>query len=153
VLELTRQVVLRDMRDFVAQHRGEFVLGFRGQDETTVHADVAAGAGKGVQRRVDHHEKAETRPRIAGAARQALAEAIDIADYQRVIQHWHRLAYLAHEGDADALLKLCRQETAARVAHFGQCNLRLRGGQAQTQQQTHKATQHGGHGSVATGID
>src|SRR3569623_1524403 len=45
-VDCAQHMVLRDMRDFVCEHRGELALALARKDETTVYADVAAGPAK-----------------------------------------------------------------------------------------------------------
>jgi hypothetical protein len=142
VFQRPRQVALRDVRNFVAEHGGQFVLGLGGQDQAAVHADVAARAGERVQRRVRDDEEIEAALRIAAVAAQALADTLQVAVDERVVQHRHALAHLAHEADADALLQLLGQQSPGRIANFGQGDFRLRKRHAQAKQQADQATQH-----------
>ena len=54
-----RQVMLRDVRDFVRQHGGELGLVLREQDEAGVDADVAAGQRERVDRGIGNGEELE----------------------------------------------------------------------------------------------
>ena len=63
-----RQVVLRDVRDFVREHRGELGFVLREQDEAGVDADEAAGQRERVDRGVGDGEELEVLRGSRGSA-------------------------------------------------------------------------------------
>ena len=52
-------MTLRDVRDFVRHHAGEFAFVFRFQHQAGIDADEAAGQREGVDAGVAHREEAE----------------------------------------------------------------------------------------------
>ena len=53
------QMLLGNMRNLMREHGGQFVFVAGGGDKSCIHADKTAGQGKGVDRRIAHHEKRE----------------------------------------------------------------------------------------------
>ena len=66
------------MGDFVTQHARHFGFTLRGDNQASVHTDVAAGQRKGVDLRIAHQKKLERLPRIAAARGEAIAYADDV---------------------------------------------------------------------------
>jgi hypothetical protein len=66
LVDLSRNVSLRDVRDLVRHHTGQLTLGLCGEDQPGVHADVAAGHRERVDAVVAEREEVELRARASG---------------------------------------------------------------------------------------
>src|SRR3569623_588519 len=102
-VDCAQQMVLRDMRDFVCEHRGELALALARKDETTVYADVAAGAREGVDARIGHDEEGVRIWLRSGVREQAIAETLYVFGDLRVFDDLDAAAQRAHEFGAHAL--------------------------------------------------
>ena len=73
-----RHVVLGHVRDFVRQHRGQFRFALRGDDQSGMHADVAARQREGVERGILDQEELEILAHVLAVGHQAVAEGVEI---------------------------------------------------------------------------
>jgi hypothetical protein len=114
-------VVLRDVRNFVRQHRSQFRFALRGDDQTGMHADVAARQGESIERGILHQEKLEILARILAVGHEAVAEGVEVlGDFGIVGKSGIVQADVAHDRLADAAFGLRRQRKLRRVAQIGQ---------------------------------
>ena len=72
------RMLLRDMRDLVADHRGELGLGVQVQQQAAMQIDEAATGGEGVDGVVVEHDEHPLGIRQRAAARDALTEFVDV---------------------------------------------------------------------------
>ncbi len=56
------------------QYRGHFAFRFGRQQQTAMYADIAAGAGKGVDAGIEHHKKVKPRCLRIGAGKQTISQ-------------------------------------------------------------------------------
>jgi len=82
-----QHVALGDVRDFVREHTGEFVLVARGEHGAGVHADIAAEGGEGIDLPVAHHEEGEGLLGTIRGRGEAMAHARQPGVEQRVLEH------------------------------------------------------------------
>ena len=71
-------MLLRDMRDLVADHRGELGLRVQVQQQAAMQIDEAATGGEGVDGVVVEHDEHPLGVRQRAAARDALTEFVDV---------------------------------------------------------------------------
>ena len=136
--EQAGDMALRDVRDFVRKHRGEFGLGFGGEQQPGVHTDKAARQRKRVDGRIPDREELEIEPRAGTCRDQLLAQHVQVLGDLRVVQVARfAIADVARNAFAEAPLHLRRQLAARWIAKFGQ-RLRVhphavRGGEEQNE--------------------
>ncbi len=73
-----RHVPLRDVRDFVCEHRRELGFGLREKDEAGVHSDVPARQRKGVDGGIGHGKELEILPPLGDRGNEPVAELVQI---------------------------------------------------------------------------
>jgi hypothetical protein len=146
--DAARDVPLRDMAEFMRQHRGQFVGRGRQRDQAQVHAHVAARQRKGIDAAVAHQE------RLPGEG--AIDLAVDVADlacprHQRVPQRLQVLLQhgvvqegrvaptFAHDLVAQAAFGTDAQIGRGRLAQRRQAHLGLHGQARQRHQDGHGA--------------
>ena len=96
----------------MGQYRGEFTLRLGGGDQPAVDADIAAGAGKGVDLGGIHQEEVVTAPRGFTGCNQAITQGLDITLHQGVGVDLHAATDTAHKGLAEPLLLHRGQEVS-----------------------------------------
>jgi hypothetical protein len=84
--EHPREMLLRDVRDFVAEHRRELRLGLRGQQQTRVHADVAARHRERVDRVVADAEERELGASAGAHRDEAPADRREVVVDLRIVE-------------------------------------------------------------------
>ncbi|MCY1358410.1 hypothetical protein D9M69_449460 [compost metagenome] len=100
-LDAAGEVALRQVRQFVGQHRGVLGLGGGIEEEAAVDADDAAGGGEGVElRAVEQHEFQAPVLQLAGLG-QAVDTGFDIVFQLRVVELRHLAAQQAQPGAAE----------------------------------------------------
>ena len=138
-------MALRQVGQFVGEHRGELGFGLRVQEQPAVDADDAARHGEGVElRAVEDHELQAAVLQLAGLG-QAVDVAFDEVLEQRVRQLRDLAAQHAQPGAAELVLLFGRDDGRAGVAQRRQViGARHRAqGQADGKQQQGRA--RGGH--------
>jgi hypothetical protein len=111
---------LRDVRDFVREHPGQLVFASRCFEEARMHADVAAGQGKGINVRVIDHEERECVSAVIGLGGYAMTDVVDVFGDLRVFDQLSAGADLMHDRTADLCLGTLRQGGVRRAAEVGQ---------------------------------
>ncbi len=81
-----RQVMLRDVGDFMCQHRGQFRFALRGKDKPAVHPNKAAGQCEGVDAVVVEDKKFKRLPRLVAVGDQLIAELIEVVADLGIVQ-------------------------------------------------------------------
>ena len=79
-----RDVPLRDVRDLVGQHAGEFVFIAGRIDQAGMHTDVAAGQGEGIDIGIVDDEEREALAAVVGLRGNAVAHFVDVLGDLRV---------------------------------------------------------------------
>ena len=125
-----RHVALRDVRDFVREHRRQFGFGLRQQDEARVDADIAARQRERVDRGVGHREELELLPALRNRRDQPVTELVQIVVDLRVFEVGAARADLPHDHLAD-LVFLRRSERGLRLLAQVRQRLRVRGARAE----------------------
>ena len=105
-----RIVMLGDVRDFVAQHRGEFRFALCQQDQSGVDADETAGQGEGVDGVVVDGEELERLSRFRAVCHQPSAELVEIVGNLGVVHVAVAGANLEHALFADLPFHLRRNQ-------------------------------------------
>ena len=113
-------MALADVGDFVRQDRGEFGFGLRRGDQAGEDADMAIGAGEGIDRRLIDEKEAVTPTARLGGGHQPLPQVLQIVRQQGVIQHGQGLADAAHEGLAELAFLGIGHEGIRRAAEVRQ---------------------------------
>ncbi len=92
LLDAAQHVLLGDVRDFVRQHRRDFVLALGGQHQAGIHADVAAEGGEGVDLPVLEHEEGELLLRLGAVGAEPGTHGLQPVVDQRIV---HQVAVVA----------------------------------------------------------
>ncbi len=121
------QVALRDVRRLVREHARELVLVGGREEQAAVDHDESARHREGVDDRIAHHGVVELMLSLLGAAREAVAELLDVVGDLRVLEHDPLRAHLPRPRLADLELLLQRHGGGGRTAEIGQVLLLLRG--------------------------
>ncbi len=122
-----RDMVLRDVRDFVREHARELGFGLGEQDEPGVDADEAAGQRERVDLRIRHAEELEVLLDVRRRRDEPVSELVQVVVDLGIIDVAAARAHLAHDRFAELALLGGREIGLRRVAEIGQA-LRTRGG-------------------------
>ena len=115
-----RIVVLRDVRDFVAQHRGEFGLALCQLDQSRVDAYKAAGQGKGVDGVIVDGKKFKRLSGFRTVGDEPSTELVEVVGDLRIVHVTLVGTDLEHALFADLTFHLRRDDFLGYVAHIRQ---------------------------------
>ena len=116
-------VPLRNVRDLMRQYASQFIFAAGGLNEPCVHADIAAGQGKGIDARVIYNEKLEAVVPVVGLCRDAMTDLIDVFVDQWVFNDLTAHANLRHDRAPETVLFGFRQNRIGRAAHVRQLDV------------------------------
>jgi len=129
-----RDVPLRDVRDFVAQHPYELRFRLRRQEQARVHSDETTWQGERVDRAVLQREEREIHARIRTDRYQPIADPVEVVRDVRIIEIGRRRTYLTHDPVADRTLLAERKRRLGRIAQFGKIVCPRRNQEAEREQ-------------------
>ena len=115
-----RNVPLRDVGDFVRDDSCEFVLVPGCLEKSRMHANVAAGQGKGVDSRVLHGEKRELVIAFVRLGRNPAADGVEVLGYQGIFHDLAAVADVAHDHAPDLSLGAVVENRVGRAAEIWQ---------------------------------
>ena len=118
-----QDVVLGHVRDFVREHAGDLVFAIGRQHQPGVGADVTAERGEGVDLPVLEHEEGERLRGLVAAGAQPVADALQPALDQRIVEHVAVMAQLAERHRAVLGLLRRAEELACGGADVGQAGV------------------------------
>ncbi len=81
-----RIVMLSDVRDLMAQHRGQFGFGLCQLDQSGVDTDEAAGQGEGIDGIVIDGEEFEWLARLGTVGNQSSTQLVEVVGYLGIVQ-------------------------------------------------------------------
>lgn len=117
-------MTLADVPDFVSDHAGQFTFALRGDDQSGVHGDKAAGNRKGIEGMVNERiEKEIVCVRIRDTDK-LIAQSIEVLERFRVIEIAGIASNLAHHPLAQGLLFRWREFRARHCPHAGQVEVK-----------------------------
>ena len=140
--DAARDVVLRQMGDFMSEHAGNLGFALRRGDEPRIDADIAAQHGERIDGWIAHDEEFNFHPGVGPGRDQAPAEFGHVGREFRIVEKGRIAAQVAIVGLADSLFQLRRQRGRGLVAEIGQV-LRRRGHDARRTGQERYAKQAG----------
>ena len=119
--DLPRQMVLRDVGDFVRNDAGKLRFRLRHHDRAGIDADKAAEHGKGIDRIVADGKKIEIAGRIGARLDQTPPQLGEvIVDFRIIDVARFTLANFLHDRLTDATFELRRKIGPRRLAQIGQ---------------------------------
>ena len=117
-VDRAREVVLRDVRDFVREHACELGFGLREQDEPGVDADEPAGQRERVDLRVGHAEELEVLLDVRRRGDEPVPELVQVIVDLGIVDVPAACAKLAHDRLAE-LAFLRRRKIGLRRSRRG----------------------------------
>src|ERR1700690_3695267 len=108
VYELADQMPLRDVSGLVRHDSGGLVLVSSSQDQAALDGDEASWHGEGIDDGILQHEVVELGLAFLGAAREAVADLLNVVFDFGVLQHPPRLAHAGKPPQARPILILER---------------------------------------------
>jgi hypothetical protein len=130
-----RNVALCNVRDLVGQHPREFVFVARGLQQPGVHADKAAGEGKGVDIRIVDDEELEALAAVVGVSRDPAANFVDVLGNERVLDDRSAESNLRHDCSPEPGFVRLGQHGIGRASHVRQLDIVGPGAAGDCQQQ------------------
>ena len=125
VTQTAGDMVLRDVGDFVAEHRRELRFGLSEKDEPAVDADEAAGKSKSVDRRIGHREELEVERCAGDGGDQPIAKLVQVAADLWIVEIAPAAADLAHHALTELAFLDAGKQRLRRIAELRKTRRRL----------------------------
>jgi hypothetical protein len=88
-----------------------------------MHADVAAGQGKGINVRVIDHEERECVSAVIGLGGYAMTDVVDVFGDLRIFNHLAAAPNVSHDCAADLRFGTLCQDSVGGASHIRQSNV------------------------------